>query len=353
MVREYGYEYDAALDTAVWAKTRGSVTSKKLWDAYCLRSGRDALKAIAREYPPGVVLLPALACNSMVHPFELYGHEIKYYRLNDRYEIDLDNLEGLIVREKPILFLYMNYFGNPAIRDETLEGFRARSNIIFIEDRTHDLLSERSSSFRSDYVMASLRKWIPVPDGGLLWGKISKPLGADTSFSTTRLKAQRMRHEFLRCGDESIKVEFRKLFSTVSDIMEDDEPSAMTSYSYELAIKTDWDRIKKSRRDNAETIINALSASPFVAFIQKTVGLSDLYVPFLVPNRDEVQRRLSAQGIFNTIIWPITDKQKQACGIAGFTEEHMLAAPCDQRYTKEDMKYIGAEIVRVIADVNR
>lgn len=31
----------------------------------------------------------------------------------------------------------------------------------------------------------------------------------------------------------------------------------------------------------------------------------------------------------------------------------MLAAPCDQRYTVEDMKKIGAEIVRIIEDVNQ
>ena len=83
------------------------------------------------------------------------------------------------------------------------------------------------------------------------------------------------------------------------------------------------------------------------------MGLSDLYVSFTVLNRDEVQRRLSAEGIFNTIIWPLSEQQKEACKVAKYTEENMLAAPCDQRYTVEDMKTIGAEIVRVIDDVNK
>ena len=349
MVKEYGYEYDAVLNEAIWKVAEGKVTDQKLMGAYCLRSGRDTLKAIAREYEPCVALLPALACDSMVHPFELYGHKVKYYRLNEDYSIDLGSLE---IGEKKTLFLYADYFGRPAIQDEMLEKLRESGNIIFIEDRTHNLIWERQRSFQPDYIMASLRKWFPVPDGGLLWGKISKLLGNDTTFSTTRLKAQCMRHEFLACGDESIKTEYRKIFSTVSDLMDEDEPSAMSAYAYALAKGTDWDWVRNTRQQNAETLISILSASPYITFIQDKGGLSDLYVPFTVPNRDEVQRRLSAEGIFNTIIWPLMDEQKSECKVAKFTEENMLAAPCDQRYSVDDMKTIGAEIVRLIADVN-
>ena len=84
-----------------------------------------------------------------------------------------------------------------------------------------------------------------------------------------------------------------------------------------------------------------------VQIIQKETRISDLYVTFLVENRDKIQKKLSEIGIFNTIIWPLCELQKNTCGVAKYTEESMLAAPCDQRYTVEDMKYIGAEIVRV------
>lgn len=349
MVKEYGYEYDAVLNEDLWQATEGKVTDQKLMGAYCLRSGRDTLKAIAREYEPCVALLPALACDSMIHPFELYGHKIQYYKLNEDYSIDLENLGA---GEEQMLFLYVDYFGRPAIQDEELEKLRERENIIFIEDRTHNLIWERQHSFQPNYIMASLRKWLPVPDGGLLWGPISKPLGNDTAFSSTRLKAQWMRHEFLACGDESIKTEYRKIFSTVSDLMDKDGPSAMSAYAYTIAKDTNWNWVRKARQKNAETLISILSSSPYISFIQNKGGLSDLYVPFTVPNRDEVQRRLSTEGIFNTIIWPLSTQQKSECRVAKYTEENMLAAPCDQRYTTDDMKLIGAEIVRVIADVN-
>lgn len=350
MLKEYGYEYDTVLNEEIWRITEGTETNQKLLEAVCLRSGRDALKAIAREYSHCDVLIPALACDSMVHPFEQYGHKVKYYKLKPDYSIDLDSL---IIGSGLVLFLYMDYFGKPAISDIELEKMRSRGDIVFIEDRTHNLIWERESNFRPDFIMASLRKWLPIPDGGLLWGNISKPLAADTSFSTTRLKAQCMRHEFLNCGDAKIKTEYRKIFSTVSDIMDADEPSAMSAYSYELAKDTDWEKLKRTRSQNAETLISTLRRSPYITFIQNEDGFSDLYVAFTVPNRDEVQRRLSAMGIFNTIIWPLTEEQKNNCGVAKYTEENMLAAPCDQRYSEADMKYIGTEIVRVVNDVNR
>ena len=350
MVKEYGYEYDAVLQKPTWEITKGKTTEEKLWGAYCLRSGRDALKAIAREYMPRVVFLPALACDSMVFPFEMYGHQIKYYKLNRDYSIDLDSLK---IGEEPAFFLYMEYFGRTAIADTELEKIRQKGNVIIIEDRTHNLIWERTSSFQPDYIIASLRKWLPVPDGGLLWGNIHKSLGTDTSFSELRLQAQCMRHEYLKCGEEKIKTEFRKIFSEVSGIMDNDEPSSMTAYSYALAQNTDWEELCSKRRENARVLISILRESSYITLIQEQPGLSDLYVAFTVDNRDEVQKRLSSEGIFNTIIWPISDDQKAACDVAKMTEQNMLAAPCDQRYTVDDMNYIGKEIVRIAAYVNR
>lgn len=352
MVKEYGYEYDAALNVDIWNKTEGIVTNAQLFNAHCLRSGRDALKAIAREYKPCIALLPALACDSMVFPFQLYGHQIKYYGLNEDYSIDIHSIEKWTGKEDT-LFLYMDYFGISAISDDVLEHLKTKGNTVFIEDRTHNLIWDRRSSFKPDYIIASLRKWLPLPDGGLLWGQMTQPLGDDTSFSRMRLKAQNMRHEYLNYGDERIKATYREIFSTVSDIMEKDSPSAMSAYSYELAKGTNWDQLRTIRRRNAESLISVLTTSPHIQFIQNKAGISDLYVAFTVSKRDEIQRRLSSTGIFNTIIWPLSEEQKNVCGIAKFTEENMLAAPCDQRYSEEDMKYIGAEIVRAVADVNR
>lgn len=349
-IKEFGYEYDASLDVSLWADTKGKVTTNLFWDALCLRSGRDALKVIAREYKPTVVLMPALACDSMVLPFKMYGHTVRYYSLTDEYRVDLPSLEKMIPKSET-LFLYMDYFGRPAIDDDALLYLQSNyPQLVFVEDRTHTLLWKKLRKFIADYEMASLRKWLNIPDGGLLWSQKKLRLvhfANDTSFTKNRLKAQCMRREFFVTGDLALKAEYRRIFSSVSEIMDQDcVPSRMSAYSYELALQADWNHIRQKRQENAQVLISVLKQSS-IDFIQPESGLSDLYVAFKVCNRNAKQAKLSSMGIFNTIIWPLNNEQKSVSIVAKDTEEKMLAAPCDQRYSVKDMEYIGQEMVRV------
>lgn len=352
MIKEFGYEYDAIRNDELWSKTKGRITKEHFMGAMCFRSGRDTLKAIAREYEPTIALLPALSCDSMVLPFEMYGHRVRYYELNPDYSINLESFKSAanIAGEKT-LFLYMDYFGISAIDDtELCKLKRNYSGLTFIEDRTHNLLAQRESEFEPDFIMASLRKWINIPDGGLLWSK--KELrncnfSIDTSFSEKRLEAQCMMHEFLKTGHQETKTYYRNIFSSVSSIIDTDiEPGLMSAYAYELAKNTDLVNIKTCRNENATTLIDELKKGG-VTLIKMPQGISDLYVPVLVKNRDDMQRKLSSIGIFCTVIWPLNSEQKKTCQVAMYTQEHMLAIYCDQRYTKEDMKYIASNIVRL------
>ena len=350
-IKEYGYEYDATLNEQLWQETKGKVTYEKFKGAHALRSGRDTLKAIAREYSPTVALLPALSCDSMVLPFEMYGHEVRFYQLNKDYSISIENLEKQIEKDTTVLLLYMDYFEKTALSDNALTELRQRhKNLVFIEDRTHNLLNQRTSDFEPEYIIASLRKWSNIPDGGLLWNNVPMANGAfseDTNFSEIRLRAQCNRHEFLKTGDERIKTEYRKVFSTVSDIIDNDKlPGRMSEYSFRLAQQTDYDTIKEKRINNAQALVSRLQQAGF-SFVQEEVGTGDLYIPVLVENRDALQRKLSAEGIFCTVIWPLSDVQRESCQVAKYTEEHLLAVYCDQRMSKEDMEYIASRIVEL------
>lgn len=350
MVKEYGYEYDAVLDKELYKKTKGKITHKDFKGAICLRSGRDALKAVAREFQPTIVLMPALACDSMIVPFEMYGHEVIYYTLNRDYSIDIKSLYSLLAnRSEDVLFLYMDYFGNKAITDEELGRLKMKySSLIFIEDRTHNLLVKSRYTFKPDFTVASIRKWINIPDGGLLWTdrKLKNTKYSENlTFFETRLEAQCMRNEFLQSGNEALKRKYRKIFSTVTDLIDEDQlPCLMSQYSHEILQKTDLKNISEMRRKNANVLISELADFPLV---QNKSGLGDVYVAVLIKNRDYVQRQLASMGIFCTIIWPLNDMQKKTCEVAKNTEENMLTIYCDQRYTNEDMKYVAACIRRV------
>lgn len=353
MIKEYGYEYDTVLLEENYVATQGKFTDKKLDNAICLRSGRDALKTVAREFATMPVLIPALSCDSMILPFEMYGHKVVYYKLNFDYTVDMQDLISKIP-EGPALLLYMNYFGITAISDDELLKLRLHyKELCFMRDITHDLLFVENEKFAPDFTVASIRKWINVPDGGLLWSKkplINTEFECDSAFYETRLKAQCMRNEYFKTGDESLKTEYRRIFSEVSDLLDNGKtPIRMSDYSFNIVTNADWTAIKKQRRQNAECLINIFKNAD-IELIQYDIDKSNLYVPFKVKMREKIQGRLSPQGIFNTVIWPLRDEQINACEVANLTQSMMLAAPCDQRYSIEDMQYIGNEIARVIRE---
>ncbi len=350
MVKEYGYEYDTILDKELYRKTKDKVTLEKFMGAMCFRSGRDALKAIAREFDPTIVLIPALSCDSMILPFKMYGHKIEYYRLNEDYSINLESFYNLIKKEvKTILFLYMDYFGNQAVNDVELKKMQINNpSLVFIEDRTHNLFVENSREFQADFTVASLRKWIDIPDGGLLWMRRKLKnieYSDDLNFFETRLYAQCMRNKFLTCGDENIKAEYRKIFSTVTDMIDNEKlPGLMSGYAYEKACMIDLKKVNNIRQRNAEILIEELND---FSFVQDKSGYGHVYVAVLIDNRDVIQRKLASLGIFCTIIWPLNEEQKSTCEVAKYTEEHILTIYCDQRYSVEDIEYIASCIRRV------
>ena len=351
MVKEYGYEYEKQIDRALLKKDYGLFSSENYNGAMCLRSGRDALRILSNNYKGLKVYLPALSCESMVSPFS-NNNSIIFYKLNDDYSIDLKYLKSILVKEKAI-FIYMDYFGNQMISSKSLQLIKNEySDLIFVEDITHIYLFNKERKFVPNYTVASIRKWIDVPDGGLLWNNCNEKLNVtfsnDYSFFEKKLYAQDLRKKYLMNGNEKLKLEFRNIFSTVTDIIENDNnPCRMSKYSFDIISKTDFELIKKQRMKNAKVLIDILK-SENIKLIQSSNEKSNIYVGLLINNRDEIQKELSSLGIFCTIIWPLSEKQKTICKVAKYTEECILAVPCDHRYSEKDMNFIGKEIVRII-----
>lgn len=358
MIKEYGYEYNAVVNTEVFSKSHWNSTDKKLWNAYCLRSGRDALKVIAKAHSGAKVYLPALCCDSMIKPFEMYNCEIAFYPLTNTLAVDYPKLlKKLDCTSGKILLLYFDYFGIPMFSDVQLKEIKDKyKHLVFIRDITHTLLIHNELEHSDDYTIASLRKWSNIPDGGLLWTDHEVNCSEwceSPAFAIQRLEAQKLRTVFFETGIEEIKKQYRKIFSSVSDLLDSDQrPAKMTEYSYQIASYTDWQQIREVRKENAEVLREIFAKCMDIKVIDSCGDESNLYVPILVNRRDIVQNCLSKRGIFNTIIWPLREEQEKCCKNTGYIHNHMLAVPCDQRYSRDDMVYIGEEMVRAVHEKN-
>ncbi len=340
---EYGSEFDLASNEAV----RGIWPIPESWQLF--RSGRDALRAFARLAGRRRVLLPALCCEAMLLPFRENGYELVFYRLREDLTPDGDELRRRL-RDGDVL-LYMRYFGIRPFPDAFLEELRAAfPGVLFLEDRTHDILIPRGSDgFRPDASAASLRKWAALPEGGMLETYFTAaPAGArtDTRYGDLRLEAMRKKSDYLQSGGEALREAYSALLRRADALLDESaEPVGMAPAYREILRGLDPGKILAVRRRNLQRLrarLSDLFADGTLRLMTDAPENSGLYLPVTVRNRDAVQRELIRRRFYcPAAIWPEPAEAAGVCPVSRGVTQHMLSLLCDQRCTEADMDLLA------------
>ncbi len=344
---EYGSEFDLGANEPFL----GGGPLPESWQLF--RSGRDALKAFARLAGRARVLLPALCCESMILPFLQNGYETGFYRLRADYSADADDVIAKL-RDGDVL-LYMRYFGVTPFSDAFLQELRESGrDLLFLEDRTHDILVPRAGGFQPDATAASLRKWAALPEGGMLeTGLGVVPAPTDTRYGDLRLWAMEKKSVYLETGDEALRTAYMQALREADSLLDEGAaPAAMHPKFREIVQSLDPAKILDARRRNLKRLREALTP----LFEDGTLRLmtdapekSGLYLPVLVKNRDTVQRELIARKLFcPAAIWPEPPEAAGVCPVSHAVTESMLSLLCDQRYSEADMDYLAGNVTEIV-----
>src|ERR1051325_1312360 len=135
-------------------------------------SGAGAIGLALRDAGIGAgdeVLLPAYHCLAMVEPVRAIGARPAFYRLRPDLSIDLDDLRARI-HPSTRAILATHSFGFPADM-AAVRTLCDRHKLLLIEDCAHAFygsIDGRALGTVGDYAIASVRKFFPVYDGGLL-----------------------------------------------------------------------------------------------------------------------------------------------------------------------------------------
>lgn len=346
---EYGSEFDWKSNDALMSDKPQSFVQDD-WQLY--RSGRDAMKAIARLIGGRRVLLPALCCESMILPFSANGYDVEFYRMNPDLTGDEEDVRAKLA--DGTVLLYMRYFGIRPFTDEFLLSRRESGrDIILVEDRTHDVIVPRAEGgFTPDAVLASLRKWAALPEGGMLRTDMGRcSAGVDARFGDTRREVMEMKVRYLETWEPELKREFLdKLHSTERLLDESSEPCGMSAEYEALLRRVDFTKLLAKRRANAARLKERLSVLDGIKlrFLSGHPEESTLYFPVYLENRGEVQRAMAQHGVYCPVIWPEPEAAHGVCDVSRYVTEHMLALPCDQRYTPEDMDFIADTLIEAL-----
>jgi len=142
-------------------------------DLIFFKNGRDAIIYGIKKLKikdGSNILIPSYICQSIPNALELNGYKIVYQDINDKLSFDINALKNNIIKHQIKAVLFVNYFGFNVNNSEVLDLCRDL-DIVTLEDNCHSYLSGDKfylEEIEADLSVFSLRKSLPVKDGGVL-----------------------------------------------------------------------------------------------------------------------------------------------------------------------------------------
>ena len=315
------------------------------------RSGREAIGLVLQGKTPGIALLPAYCCWSMVLPFDDAGWDVQYYPIKKDLSVDLSKLKVLLDKVHPQLVMVVNYFGfTPTYKAvEQIKDYDR--DVIVVEDFTQSLFNfNENLNPNVDCYVASIRKSIGVPDGGVALSNYplnTKVLSStNTLFVEDNIEAGLLKKMYSYSFDHTLKNSFRQLQSEAGDeIKRDYNLYVISKESRAILANSNVRSIKYAREYNYKHLYNLICENPhFDILFKPREGQTPFMFVVMSSKRDSLQHALAKEGVYCQVIWPVSEDAKRVCPVAKEMEEEMLAIPIDQRYDFYDIEEMGNRI---------
>lgn len=320
-------------------------------------SGRDAIRLLLSygiEHRGWLRLwVPGYFCQEVVESILSTSITVMVYE-NNPFEMR-DEWGDLPFRAGDVIFL-VNYFGFGNQPD--FAGID-RKCVEVIEDHTHDPWSEWAGNSQAEWCLASLRKTMPVPDGGVLWSPQGLSLPDEVDFTIERKNASLdklagmvLKKYYL----EDLPVQkqvFRDLFIRGEESIASGEISAMSPWSKELLKTFPIDNWRKTRIRNYLRLVDIVKSCESLKVPVANPGEKcPLSVPLLFDTsarRDYVRERLIEHSVYPAILWELDNALVEGISPATIDiSRRILSIHCDMRYNEQDMDYIANLIVSFI-----
>lgn len=322
-------------------------------DYVWLSSGRAAisfvLESLKREKKllKATALIPSYTCHTVIEPFLQAGYEVKSIPIDDRLCTNSEQLLYTAEKLQADIVLFHRYFGfNTIFNCDAAIRELKKAGVVTIEDRTQSLYSEFSPS-PSDYIVASIRKWHGVPDGGFAVCREgnfeNKPIEYDERLEREKIQAGILKYEYI-FHHKGEKAMFLSKYKAAENILSNQKKAyAISDISLQMQINLNVKKMIHQRRKNYLYLLRALIKQKEIKplFPELPENVTPLYFPIVVNKREKIQGYLSENHIYAPIIWPKAKAITVDSIEANRLYDQLLCLPIDQRYNVDDMRRIA------------
>lgn len=296
--------------------------------------GRHALIDLYRSQGWQRLWVPEYFCYDVIASLKEAGLELVFY-VDYPGNNDNDNLNHNFKAGDALL--RVNYFGMRSYRGVD------KLNIPVVEDHTHDLIGGWAINSHADWCIASLRKTLPVPEGGMLWSPMGKKLPKapaaseeNEKIATIRWEAMKLKAHYL-AGEDVDKAAFRAGFVDTEEYFDRAEVCALDAESQRFLRSFDirdwykrkwenWELLQDIKKDCVRVLRpENRGCYPFSLILVFMTG----------EERNRVRKALIEKQVYPAILWSIP--HCPADGELFQFSNGMLSIHCDARYTKEDI----------------
>lgn len=250
-----------------------------------------------------------------------------------------------------------------AIVVQNLYGLRASppaypNGAVVIEDHSHDLTSTWAAQSTADYCFASLRKTLPVADGGVVWSPIGASLPVEPALDPLHVRAavDRLTGMLLKTayldGSDVSKQTYRERLVAGEQALAHGPSSTilpLTRASLPGFPVSQW---RQTRASNFATFATALGRLPGITLFPPT-GTAVPFVATLCFEtgalRDSVRTRLLESSVYPAVLWAMDHATHAVPSDDVELSRRVLSVHCDHRYSAADMQRVANVVRRALS----
>lgn len=313
--------------------------------------GRQALIHLYHSQGWQRLWVPKYFCYDVIASLKEAGLNIMFYQDWPDNHDDGNTLENIQRNghfRRTDAVLRVNYFGMRSCRRVVHLSVAA-----VVEDHTHNLISDWAVHSTADWCIASLRKTLPLPEGGMLWSPKGLPLPEAPERSAQNEKIAAIRWEAMKlkagylAGEKIKKSTFRAGFVSTEDYFDHAPICSLDNTSQEYLEsfnvmewygrkRGNWNVLQKIRKDGVHILQpEDENGCPFSLIL-----LFDN-----IDERDRVRKALIEHQVYPAILWNISSTTD---GEISHFSRGMLSIHCDGRYLSDDILQLKSIIESVL-----